>query len=47
VIRNDVIFEKSLQVLLTPLAKQKSIDLRTKFLESKVRWCEEGTTDVV
>ena len=41
---NNVIFEQSLEVLLTKFAEQEGIDLRTKLLEGKVGGREESTT---
>lgn len=47
VVGNEVVLEKSLQVLLAVLAEEESIDPRTKLRESEVRRCEEGAALVV
>lgn len=36
VVRDDVVFEKGLQVLLAPLAEQECVDFRTELLEGEI-----------
>jgi hypothetical protein len=47
VVRDKVVLKKSLQVLLTVLAEEESVDPRAELLESEVRGCEESTSLVV
>lgn len=47
VVRDKVVLKKSLEVLLTVLAEEESVDPRAELLESEVRGCEESTSLVV
>ena len=47
VVGHKVVLQKSLEVLLTVLAEEESVDPRSKLLESEVRGCKESTALVV
>jgi hypothetical protein len=47
VVRDKVVLKKSLEVLLTVLAEEESVDPRSELLESEVRGCEESASLVV
>ena len=47
VVRDEVVLEKSFEVLLAVLAEEESIDPRSELLESEVGGCKEGTSLVV
>lgn len=47
VVRDKVVLKKSLEVLLTVLAEEESVDPRSELLESEVRGREESTSLVV
>lgn len=46
-IGHNMIFKQGLEILLSPAAKQESIDFGAKFLESGVRWSKESSAFVM
>ena len=46
-IGNNVVFQKSLQILLTVLAEKETVDLGAQLLEGKIGRGKKGSTDMV